>query len=94
MNAFICNGVSEDCLNPYDSYGEICVHCNACGRDDKTTMYDCQIKLYTEKLQEEKQKLNDSLWNESQRRCVESNVAYFGRMLSTAIEDKEKEDTE
>lgn len=26
--------VQKDCLNPEDSYGEICVHCNCCGRYD------------------------------------------------------------
>jgi hypothetical protein len=32
----ICYGVSEDCQNYEESYGEICVQCNKCGRwDDK-----------------------------------------------------------
>ena len=29
-----CIGVIEDCQNVEESYGEICVHCNKCGRFD------------------------------------------------------------
>ena len=90
MNAFICSGVSKECLNPYDSYGEICVHCNACGRDDVATMYDCQIKLYTDKLEEEKTQLNDSSWDKFQRKNIESNIEYFVRMLSNVVKNKRR----
>ena len=31
---FIDYPVTKDCVNP-DSYGEICVKCNQCGRFDK-----------------------------------------------------------
>ena len=35
-------GVSKDCIN-HDSYGEICVHCNACGRFDEKTMWKARL---------------------------------------------------
>ena len=35
LNVHISNGVSKDCKNKKESYGEICVRCNKCGRFDK-----------------------------------------------------------
>ena len=32
----ICRQVIKDCMNLKDSYGEICVRCNKCGRFDTT----------------------------------------------------------
>lgn len=32
---FIDNAVSKNCKNLSESYGEICVKCNKCGRFDK-----------------------------------------------------------
>ena len=34
MIGFIDYGVTEDCKNLEESYGEICVKCNKCGRFD------------------------------------------------------------
>lgn len=31
----ISYGVAEDCKNPEESYGEICIRCNKCRRWDK-----------------------------------------------------------
>jgi hypothetical protein len=31
----ICYGVTDDCKNLEESYGEICVQCNKCGRFDE-----------------------------------------------------------
>ena len=35
LNIHISSGVSKDCKNKEESYGEICVKCNKCGRFDK-----------------------------------------------------------
>ena len=32
---FIDYAVTDDCKNPEESYGEICVQCNKCGRFDE-----------------------------------------------------------
>ena len=32
---YISIGVTDDCKNLEESYGEICVRCNKCGRFDK-----------------------------------------------------------
>ncbi len=41
--AYICKGISENCINP-DSYGYICVGCNQCGRFDETKLDENKIK--------------------------------------------------
>lgn len=34
-NKYISIGITDDCKNLEESYGEICVRCNKCGRFDK-----------------------------------------------------------
>lgn len=35
LNIHMSYGVTDDCKNLEESYGEICVKCNKCGRFDK-----------------------------------------------------------
>lgn len=35
LNIHVSYGVTDDCKNLKESYGEICVRCNKCGRFDK-----------------------------------------------------------
>lgn len=35
MHIHLDFAVTKDCKNPEESYGEICVKCNRCGRFDK-----------------------------------------------------------
>lgn len=35
LNIHVSCGVSKDCKNKEESYGEVCVRCNKCGRFDK-----------------------------------------------------------
>jgi hypothetical protein len=35
LNIHISYGVTDDCKNLEESYGEICVKCNKCGRFDE-----------------------------------------------------------
>ena len=51
MSAFIDNCVTENCIN-HNSYGEICVHCNCCGRYGEEGMREAQIKYYKECIEE------------------------------------------
>lgn len=55
----VCYGITDNCENLSDSYGEICVWCNCCGRVDKATMYDCQLSVYKSHLVETANKLTD-----------------------------------
>jgi hypothetical protein len=68
----------EDCINS-DSYGEICVHCNACGRFDKSTQKECAIKMYKRQLQEQ---YNFNGWIEMQKRNIESNIQYYKKKIA------------
>lgn len=67
----------KNCLNS-DSYGMICVHCNACGRFNSDTILQDKLKMYQIKLEQEK---NFDGWEEEaeaiQRRNVASNIKYF-----------------
>ena len=35
MGIYVSYAVTDDCKNLEESYGEICVRCNKCGRFDK-----------------------------------------------------------
>ena len=39
--------ITDDCIN-HNSYGAICIWCNCCGRVDKKTMKEAQLKYYKE----------------------------------------------
>lgn len=79
----------EDCINS-DSYGEICVHCNACGRFDKSTQKECALKMYKEELQKQ---YNFDGWiegfEEMQKRNIESNIQYFKKKIAELEEENE-----
>ena len=49
----ISYSVTEDCINLKESYGVICVKCNACGRFNKSTQRQSELELYKRFLQEE-----------------------------------------
>lgn len=46
-----CSSVLDKCYNLEESYGEICVRCNCCGRIDKKTMYQCRVEHDKQMLQ-------------------------------------------
>lgn len=72
----------EDCINN-DSYGEICVRCNACGRWDKSTQKESALKMYKECLQKQYDFDNwiDGL-EETQKKNIESNIRYFKEKIA------------
>lgn len=53
LEASVCFGVIKDCKNLWGSCGEICVHCNACGRFDAKTQKESYLKLLKRELQEQ-----------------------------------------
>lgn len=57
MGIHICKSVMSNCQNPYDSYGEICVGCNCCGRIDENTMWQSRYELAVRQLSELVEKL-------------------------------------
>ena len=54
----ICKSVMDNCQNPYDSYGEICVGCNCCGRFRQDTMWQARYELAIRRLSELVEKLS------------------------------------
>lgn len=51
MGAFVDYEPNDDCVN-WHSYGELCNHCNACGRINPDTKKEDALHLYKELLQE------------------------------------------
>lgn len=80
--------VAEGCINS-DSYGEICVHCNACGRFDKSTQKECALKMYREELQKQYDFNN---WAEGleelQRKNIKSNIKYLKKKIKELEAEK------
>ena len=74
MSAHFCLDAIEDCWNPIDSYGMICVKCNCCGRFDKSTMHEARLDTCIRHLKEDVEKLNhpDFRSNLQQRNIVAS----------------------
>jgi len=81
MEAFISRSVIADCINP-DSFGEICVGCNGCGRFDKNTQKECALRLYRRQLQEQ---YEFNRWiegmEEIQRKNIKANIEYLERKI-------------
>ena len=75
--------VAGNCINLMDSHGEICVHCNACGRWDKSTQKESALKLYKRYLQEQYDFDNwiDGL-EETQKKNIESNIRYYKEKIA------------
>lgn len=75
----IDTGVMKKCWNPYDSYGEICVHCGCCNKD-KRARYMARFKLCKRKIEElENVTLwdDDPEWKAIQEKNIKSNLRYF-----------------
>lgn len=68
---FIDYAVSEKCKNPFAC--EICLGCNACGRFNKSTMYEDRLKVLEEWLEDRK---NFDMWSEDEeiRKIQEKNL--------------------
>lgn len=79
----VCFSVMEDCINLMDSYGEICVHCNCCGRFGKETMHQARINVFT-RLKKENDEFED-WWDgaeELQRKNVKENSEYYAKIIA------------
>lgn len=80
----ISYSVADNCQNLYDSYGEICVHCNCCGRFDPKTKLQCQLDLNKRMLEEAREFdcwADDPELRALQRRNIASDIESFGRKI-------------
>lgn len=67
----------DDCIN-HESYGEICVHCNCCGRIDESTKHEAQRAMYKRQLEEQ---YNFKGWTKGaekqQKENIQINIEYY-----------------
>lgn len=78
-------GVSKDCVNP-DSYGEICVKCNSCGRFNKDTMWESRYNLLWYRLAEELNKHGSEYFrSDLQQTNIAKNIIYFGEKILECV---------
>ena len=52
LNIHVSYGVTDDCKNLEESYGEICVRCNKCGRFDEEKAENDKEEIKTPKAAE------------------------------------------
>ena len=91
MNVHIDFSISDDCQNIIESYGEICVKCNCCGRFDEKTKYESRVKTYKRQLKENNS--FDGWWEgaeELQRANVKVNAEYLGGLIAEAEKEMAK----
>ena len=78
--------VSKDCINK-DTYGEICVSCNACGRFNESTMWKSRYEIYIDELAEQVDKFrNDFYKSNLQQMNLAKNILSLGEKIKECIE--------
>lgn len=87
---YVDESVTNKCKNLLNSYGEICVFCNCCGRVDKESMYDAQIATYAEQLQEFAKHLSSADYEDFQKRNCADTIIQFAKYIKKSIQAKEK----
>ncbi|MDD4775888.1 MAG: hypothetical protein PHG75_05215 [Syntrophomonas sp.] len=92
MSGHICFSVRENCENLLDSYGEICVRCNACGRFDESTKHQCHLDVLKRQLAEEEsfRDWSDGM-EELQRKNKAANIEYMKNKIKKVEEILAKE---
>ena len=77
----ICVGISKKCVNPLESYGEICVGCGCCS-DNKSIRYPARLALWERELD---RCLNFNNWRKGhiklQRRNRKADMKYCRRRV-------------
>ena len=81
-------GVMDGCINLQESYGEICVRCNACGRFNKETQKEAQLKLYERQLQDQ---YNFEGWDDDFKEIQQKNINFNIESLKKKIADLKKD---
>ena len=82
MNIHVCYGISDRCYNLEDSCGEICVHCNCCGRIDRKTMWIARYETDKQHLIETVGKINQiGYLSDTQQENIIKDISYFRKRL-------------
>lgn len=86
MSGMVCESVIENCQNFYDSYGEICVGCNCCGRFGTDTMWQARYEMAITRLSENIEKLTDEYFQSNlQQQNICSNISYWSERLKEIL---------
>lgn len=86
MNGTICKSVMENCQNPYDSFGEICVRCNCCGRFGEDTMWQARYDLAIERIQDNVRKFQGRYFQSNlQQTNICANISYWSEELKEIL---------
>ena len=75
--------VNNNCWNPYDSHGEICVHCGCCNKD-KRARYMARFELCKRKIEELENFtlwIDDPKWRSIQEKNIKTDLRLFKRLL-------------
>jgi hypothetical protein len=79
MTVHVCYSALKNCINA-DSYGMICVGCNACGRINPERQREDALRMWKRKLQQEE--LGIEGMDEAQRKNIEANIQYFKNKIA------------
>jgi len=75
--------VDKHCKNLLDSYGEICVQCNCCGRFDPDSMYTDRLRVLRRQLKEDQAKLTKRGFQTAlQQRNIRTDIRRFQRQIT------------
>ena len=86
MSTIICKSVMDNCQNPYDSFGTMCVGCNCCGRIDPNTMWECKYALATRRLQDLIEDLpGEDFQSNLQQANICSSISYWAEQLKEIL---------
>lgn len=87
MPAIVCKGIIDECWNLYESYGEICVGCNACGRFNEATKYESRLIVYSRNLlQLSKDLLDERFQTPIQQENIKHDMARLIEKLRCTIQ--------
>lgn len=86
MSGIICKSIMDNCQNLYDSYGQICVGCNCCGRFGEDTMWEARYNLAIARLQDKIEKLQDEWFHTNlQQANICSDISYWSEKLKEIL---------
>ena len=89
MSGIVCRSVMENCQNCMDSYGEICVGCNCCGRIDPKTANDCIVETNARHIMEFAESFNDKTNENYQKRNCALSIISFAKEIIKAVAESE-----
>lgn len=87
----ISYALSKDCMNMSDTYGMICVHCNACGRINPATKNECLISVYERHLADTKAKVaHPDFQTDLQQKNIQADIVWLTERILKAKSELEK----